>query len=333
MIKIALDVMAGDKGINANIDGALSSLDGSFMVSLVGDQNLIRDKINQSKNKFLQSINIVDAASVISMDAKIAEFRSDRSSSIYQGLSLVKNNNADAFISIGNSGAIFANSLKVLGRIQGISRPGFAVPIPSINGMRILLDGGANADSKAENYLHFALLGAQYYESVFKKRNPKIGLLSIGSEPSKGSQLTLEAYKILEENCPNFIGNIEGTDLTNDVDVDVVVSDGFTGNVALKSMEGIAELIKANLIQESQSNLMSKVGLLLLKPSIKKIYKRLDYRQYGAVPLLGVNGLVYVGHGRSDFNAVENAIHAAVQSVHDNLFSSLEQSIDGTRNN
>ena len=157
--------------------------------------------------------------------------------------------------------------------------------------------------------------------------------MSIGSEPSKGSQLTLEAYKILEENCPNFIGNIEGTDLTNDVDVDVVVSDGFTGNVALKSMEGIAELIKANLIQESQANLMAKIGLLLLKPSIKKIYKRLDYRQYGAVPLLGVNGLVYVGHGRSDFNAVENAIHTAVQSVHENLFASLQQSIDGTRNN
>ena len=157
--------------------------------------------------------------------------------------------------------------------------------------------------------------------------------MSIGSEPTKGNQLTLEAYKLLEMHCPNFIGNIEGTDLTNDLDVDVIVTDGFTGNIALKSIEGLAELIKANLLKESQSSLISKIGLFLLKPSIKKIYKRLDYRQYGAVPLLGVNGLVYVGHGRSDSSAVENAINAAVQSVRNDLFASLEQSIISTGNN
>ena len=333
MINIVLDVMAGDEGVEANINGALASLDGTFTVFLVGDENVIQNQISQKINKFPESTKIIHAESSISMDAKISEFRSDRSSSIYHGLKQIKEHKADAFISIGNSGAIFANALKVLGRMPGISRPGFAIPIPSINGTRILIDGGANADSKTENYLHFALLGAQYYQSVFKKINPKIGLLSIGSESTKGNQLTLEAYKLLEMHCPNFIGNIEGTDLTNALDVDVVVTDGFTGNIALKSIEGLAELIKANLLKESQSSLISKIGLLLLKPSIKKIYKRLDYRQYGAVPLLGVNGLVYVGHGRSDSSAVENAINDTVQSVRNDLVSSLEQSIVSTSNN
>ena len=333
MINIALDVMAGDEGVEANINGALAALDGKFIITLVGDEDVIKNQICQTKSKLIESIKIIHAESSIAMDAKIAEFRSDRSSSIYRGLKQVKDNAADAFISIGNSGAIFANALKVLGRMPGISRPGFAIPIPSINGTRILIDGGANADSKAEHYLHFAILGAQYYQSVFKKANPNIGLLSIGSESTKGNQLTLEAYKLLEMHCPNFIGNIEGTDLTNDLDVDVIVTDGFTGNIALKSIEGLAELIKANLLIESQSSFVAKMGLLLLKPSIKKIYKRLDYRQYGAVPLLGVNGLVYVGHGRSDSNAVKNAIIAAVQSVQSDLFASLELSIDSTSNN
>lgn len=333
MINIALDVMAGDEGVEANVNGALAALDGTFVVSLVGDENVIKSYIRQKKSKFPENIKIVHTESSISMDAKIADFRSDRSSSIYEGLKQVKDSYADAFISIGNSGAIFANALKVLGRMPGISRPGFAIPIPSIHGTRILIDGGANADSKVENYLHFALLGAQYYQSVFRKTNPKVGLLSIGSESTKGNQLTLEAYKLLESHCPNFIGNIEGTDLTNDLDVDVVVTDGFTGNIALKSIEGLAELIKANLLMESKLSFVAKIGLLLLKPSIKKIYKRLDYRQYGAVPLLGVNGLVYVGHGRSDSNAVKNAINAAVQSVQSDLFASLELSIVSTSNN
>ncbi|PZC40974.1 MAG: glycerol-3-phosphate acyltransferase PlsX [Chloroflexi bacterium] len=330
MINIAIDVMAGDLDIDVNIYGALDALDdldGSFSIFLVGEENLILEKMKFKKNKYPQCVHIVHASSFIKMDAKIADFRSDKNSSMYKGIELIKKNDADAFISIGNSGAILANSLTILGRIKGVSRPGFAIPMPSKNGVKILIDGGANADAKKEHYLHFALLGEQYIKTIFSKKNVKIGLLSIGEEPSKGNSLSLEAYNFLLEHCSGFIGNIEGNDLTNDKDVDVIVTDGFTGNIALKSIEGLAELIRGSLILESKKSLKSIFGLFLLKSSLKNIYKRLDYRQYGAVPLLGVNGLVYVGHGKSDQATVKNAVKAAVLGVNSQLFESLKESV------
>jgi glycerol-3-phosphate acyltransferase PlsX len=326
-MKIILDAMGSDNHPEPEISAAVEAVklfgDG---ITLVGREEQISARLNAVAGDF-QQIKIVHAAEIVTMTDKPAENarrKSDNSMAI--GMDLVKSGEADAFVTAGNTGGAMANALFRLGRIRGVKRPALTALFPVKNGHCAVLDIGANADCKPEYLLQFAHLGAVYTDKVLRKQNPRVGLLSNGEEAGKGNNLVKQTYPLLLNSGLNFIGNVEGKELFGG-QADVVVTDGFTGNVLLKTSEAVAKMITDMLKEELTSSLITKIGALLSKPAFGNIKKLMDPGEVGAAPLLGIDGLVFVGHGRSDAHALVNAIRVARQAVKSDLLTALKDSI------
>lgn len=314
-ITVALDAMGGDFAPQATVAGAIRAAEAGHEVALVGDEAALTEEL--AKHEIVPSgVRIVHAPDVVDMHEtpSLATARR-RSSSIYVGLELLKSGEAGAFVSNGNTGAVLALSLVVIGKLPGVDRPALAAVIPPRSaGPTLLLDVGANAESRPLQLVQWGAIGAEYMKVAFGVRDPKVGLMNIGEEPSKGSPLVVEANKALAQIPINFIGNIEGGDIARS-EIDVVVTDGFTGNVVLKLIEGMATSILGSVRDAASESMRARIGGLLLMPSVRAIRQRFDYRQYGGAPLIGVNGMVLVGHGRSDAVAVENGIRTAASAA------------------
>jgi glycerol-3-phosphate acyltransferase PlsX len=273
-------------------------------------------------------IEIAHASEVIGMDEKAAQaVRSKRDSSMRVGLRLVREGKAAGFISAGNTGAAMATAKMVLGSLPHVDRPALAAVFPTSKGSAaVVVDVGANVDCKPHNLEQFAVMGEIYYRSIFGVGRPRVGLLSVGEEESKGNELTKEAYPLLKKLPLNFIGNVEGRDLYNG-HAEVIVCDGFVGNVALKTSEGLVEAVRFLLKESLQSTITSQVGAMLSKRAFADFKKRLDYSEYGGAPLLGVKGVCIVGHGSSNANAIKNAIRVAAQFADTKINAKIEQEI------
>jgi glycerol-3-phosphate acyltransferase PlsX len=313
-MKIAVDAMGGDFGPKATVPGAIRAAEDSGVeILLVGLENVIRKEVDRTGSKKAQ-ITVIDAPEAIGMGESILSFRKKKASSIRVGAQLVKDGRADAFVSMGNTGAVVYISRDVLGSLKGVDRPALALLVPAVEGQTLLLDVGANANCQPHNLVQFALMGKIFMEAVVGVKDPRVGLVSIGEEKGKGNDLVREAFDRLQEAPLRFIGNVEGKDLFSGA-ADVVVSDGFTGNVALKVSEGIVQSVLSMARHEITKNIFAKLGYLLMKRHLKKIYKKVDYSEIGGAQLLGVDGVCIIGHGRSNPAAVCNAVLRAREFV------------------
>jgi len=311
--KIAVDAMGGDRAPVSLIEGAVSAVqksDGRFEVVFVGDENIIKSELNKY-NSDLSNISVVHASEIIGMSEFPTEaLKRKTNSSISILTRLLKNGDVDGIVSAGNTGAYTASCLLTVRKIEGVKRPTIGTFIPSQKGFEFLLDVGANPDCKPIHLLQFAIMGSIFVEYMLNRKNPKIGLLNIGEESSKGNELYVETYKLLKESSLNFVGNIEGRDILKST-VDLVVCDGFVGNIILKYTESFFEIFREKLKKKSGINPGSKIGLFMLSPVLKQIMKEFDYQEYGGVPLLGVNGVAIICHGNSSPKAIMNAVERA----------------------
>lgn len=316
MIKIALDAFGSDMAPNSEIIGAIGALeiDKDLEIILVGDENIINSVIK--KNGYISSrIKVKHASERITMhDSPSSIVRNKKDSSLRIAYELVKNKDADAVISAGNTGASLAIGMFILKRLKGIDRPAIATIMPSVGGHTVLLDAGANVDVKPYHIAQFAIMGSEYAAFIKNIENPLIGLLSNGEEVSKGNELTREAYKIIKKTDLNFFGYVEGREIFNGK-VDVVVCDGFTGNVILKSSETLAETIFKLLKEEINKSIMAKLGVLLASKALKNFKKLVDHNEYGGAPLLGINGAAFIAHGGASPKAISSAIAVAKHFV------------------
>ncbi len=313
-MKIALDAMGGDFGPKVTVEGALRAADDFDVdILLVGIEPLIKKECDRLAAK-TGRVTIIDAPEAIGMGEGLHTFRKKKASSIRVGAQLVKDGQAEAFVSMGNTGAVVYISRDVLGALPGVDRPALALLVPGVAGPTLLIDVGANANCRPTNLVQFAIMGKIFMEAIMRLPSPRVGLMSIGEEKSKGNDLVREAFERLQVAPLNFIGNVEGKDLFSGA-ADVVVSDGFTGNVALKVSEGVVESVISMARHEITKNIFAKIGYAMLKRHLKKIYKKVDYSEYGGAQLLGVDGVCVIGHGRSNPTAVRNGIRRAQESV------------------
>ncbi|MCU1285109.1 MAG: phosphate:acyl-[acyl carrier protein] acyltransferase [Acidobacteriales bacterium] len=330
---IAVDAMGSDKAPKPEIEGAiLAAKQYHVHVLLVGREEQLRAEMAHHPSAQHLPIEIVNATEVIGMDEKVAQaVRSKRDSSMRVGLRLVREGKAAGFITAGNTGAAMATAKMVLGALPGVDRPALAAVFPSSKASAtILVDVGANVDCKPHNLEQFAIMGDMYARSIFGISRPRVGLLSVGEEESKGNELTKEAYPRLKALPLNFVGNVEGRDLYNG-NADVIVCDGFIGNVALKVSEGLVEAMRFLLKESLKSTISSQVGALLSKKAFSDFKKRLDYSEYGGAPLLGLKGVCIVGHGSSNANAIKNAIRVAAQFADTKINAKIEQELTHTQ--
>ena len=307
--------MGSDRHPRPEIEGALlAARHYGVRVLLVGPEELLRRELASHPTAPGLPIEIVNATEVIGMDEKAVQaVRSKKNSSMHVGLRLVKEQRAVGFCTAGNTGAAMAAAKMVLGALPGVDRPALASVFPTSAGRlkpSILIDVGANVDSKPHNLAQFALMGEMYYRAIFKNPKPTVGLLSVGEEEIKGNELTRKAHALFKELPVNFVGNVEGRDLYNGK-VDVIVCDGFVGNVALKISEGLVEAVRFLLKESLTSTITSQVGALLARKAFANFGRKLDYAEYGGAPLLGLKGVAIVGHGRSNANAIKNAVRVA----------------------
>jgi len=328
-MRIVLDAMGGDFAPHVPVLGAVQAAkEFGVRVVLTGKKELLEEEL--SKYSYPpELIDVVPAEEVIEMDEQPARALKKKNSSIHVGLNLVKEGRADAFVSAGNTGAVMAISLFTVGRIKGVERPAITAILPNLSGYTFLLDVGANVDCKPHHLLQFAVMGSAYARYVLEEDNPRVGLLNIGEEEGKGNELTKEAYKLLKaarEKGLNFTGNAEGRDVYSGK-FDVIVCDGFVGNVCLKLSESLAKILAKILKEEIDKHLISRVGALFLKPAIKGFKRRIDYAEIGGAPLLGVNAPVIISHGSSNAKAIKNAIKTATQFVRSELNSHIEEEI------
>lgn len=324
-MRIVLDAMGSDNHPAPEVEAALEAQRqfGEAPV-LIGNEPRLRQILGSRGS----DIEIIHASEVFEMSDHISHGTLRKvQNSMGVGLDLIKDGKADAFVSAGNTGGIMAIALARLGRLRGMKRPALTVFFPVKGGRCAVLDVGANAECKPEYLLQFALLGSVYAEQILGVKNPRIGLLSNGEEAGKGNELVKATYPLLEASGLNFIGNVEGKELFGGA-ADVVVTDGFTGNVLMKSAEAIAKLITDRLREEIMSSPLTKIGGALARPAFRSLRKDLDPAEVGAAPLLGINGLVFVAHGRSDSRALLSAIRLARQSVEVNLLSSMSSAIE-----
>ncbi len=327
-MKIALDVMGGDFGAAPNVEAAVQAArEFGYEIALVGQQELIRPLLNQYNTAGLQ-LPIVHASEVIEMDEHPAQAAKARKrSSMVIGIQMVRNGDADAFVTMGNTGGALAASLLYLGRLPGIHRACLATAFPTVKGPVLLCDLGANTDCRPEWLAQFALMGSVYAERVMHIRNPRVALLSNGEEETKGSQAVQEAHQMLKRAPINFIGNMQGYDLPAG-NADVFVTDGFTGNVMLKFAEGMKHFLEDALRTAFTSSTKAKLGALLAKDAIKHtLRQKLDYEEVGGAVLLGVDGIVIVGHGRSKARAIKSAIRRAGEAVERGVLDAIEQGL------
>ncbi|MDX9744100.1 MAG: phosphate acyltransferase PlsX [Arcobacteraceae bacterium] len=324
MLKIALDAMGGDNGPAPIIEGLLLALkrNNSFSVIAVGKEELLLPLIPQ---KYKHRIEILHCEDVISMSDSATDALKRKESSAYIAIELVKDGKADAFVSAGHSGASMSLATLRIGRIKGVSRPAIATLMPTVDKNTLVLDVGANVDCDAKNLKEFAIMGKVYAQEVLGIEKPLIGLLSNGEEESKGNEVTKEAFKLLE--CiPNFIGNVEGNDIFNG-SVDVVVCDGFIGNIMLKTAEGVADTIGKIIKQNLRRSLVSILGAVLMRKVFKGLKLKVDYAEYGGAPLLGVKAPVIIAHGKSNAKAMQNAIFQAVAAAQSDLNINIESNL------
>lgn len=326
---IAVDAMGGDYAPAEIVKGAArgSKLYGVNVI-LVGDEAKIRPHLSPEFAKST-SISIQHAAETIGMDEHASAVRTKRDASVVVAASLVKEGKADAMVSVGNTAAAMAVATLRLGRISGIDRPAIATPMPSACGATILLDAGAVVDCSVENLKQFAVMGGIYAERVLSIEKPRIGLLSVGEEKSKGSEVIRTAHEEIAAMPVNFIGNVEGRDIFSGV-ADVIVTDGFVGNVALKTAEGLGEYLEKLIKGELKARPLAIIPIAMLKPFLSSIKKKLDYSAYGGAPLLGLNGVCIIGHGRSNARAVANAVNAAREAVDGGVIAAIQSRVEQT---
>lgn len=326
-MRIAVDAMGGDHAPRVNVDGALAAAR-EFGISslLVGRAAELKPLLAQAGSDG-EDIEIVDAPEVVTMgDPATAAIRKKRNSSIRVAANCVRDGRAQGLVSAGHTGAAMVSAKMVIGMIEGVDRPALATVLPNLTGHCLLLDVGANPDAKTQHFKEFAVMGSIYAQLVFGRKNPSIGLMSIGEEDSKGTDRTKEAFKTLKETGLNFIGNVEGRDVFNGK-VDVIVTDGFTGNVILKVSEALAEMVEKLLREEIKKTLKASVGFLLSRQAFRNFKSRLDYSEYGGAPLLGAKGCVIICHGRSSAKAVKNAIRLAAEFSRRKLAEKIQSSI------
>lgn len=333
-MKIALDAMGGDYAPAVTVEGALEAVSEiqGLSVVLVGDEDELATEL-RGKHYPVSSIYIKHASQVVDMgEAPLTAIRRKKDSSIKVAIELVKSGEADAMVSAGNSGVVMATALFLLGKLPGVERPAIAAVMPTLKGCFILIDAGANVDCRATHLLQFAIMGEAYAKSIFNIGSPKISLLGIGEEDAKGNELTKEAFKLIKESGLNFIGNIEGKDIFLG-DADVVVSDGFVGNIALKISEGLAETMTKMLKREISEKSAGRIGYLFLKNALKSFKKKTDYSEYGGAPLLGISKPCIISHGRSTAKAIKNALKLAsefyIKGVQDIISIGFESRTSG----
>ena len=323
MLRIAIDAMGGDFGPEPIIEGLVTALkkNNNFTAIAVGKKNEILPLLPQS---LLSRIEILDTDDVISMSDSATDALKRKESTIYKAIELVREGKADAVVSAGHSGASMSLATLRIGRIKGVNRPAIATLMPtSENQNTLVLDVGANVDSDAKNLFQFAIMGQVYAQYVLRLDEPIVGLLSNGEEDSKGNEVTKEAYKLLAK-IPNFAGNVEGSDIFKGT-VDVVVCDGFVGNILLKTAEGVADTIGKIIKKNLKRSLISIAGAVLMRKVFKNLKVRVDYAEYGGAPLLGVKAPVIIAHGKSNPKAIQNAIFQAINAASSNLDSIIEQ--------
>lgn len=324
MYKVVLDVMGGDLAPLSNLRGAELALKEipELFLYLIGKEEII--KTWQKKER----VEVILTEEVVEMHESPSEaLKKKRKASIFTGLNLLKEGKAQAFISAGNSGAVVAGSIFILGRIEGVRRPAIATLLPTLKNPMVLIDAGANVDSKPCDLFQFGIMGSLFLEKIWNCPYPRIALLSIGEESGKGNLLVKKAHKLFSKSTLNYVGNVEGRDLFWG-EVDVVVCDGFIGNVCLKLSEGLAEVVINMLKQEVQKSFLSLLGFSLAKSALRNFKKKSDWREYGGAPLLGVKGAVIIAHGKSDAIAIKNAIKQAVNFIKMGLLQKLEIAIE-----
>jgi len=329
-IRIAVDVMGGDHAPQAIVEGICEYLRDhpESGILAVGKEKEIQRELKRNRPVPSDRVEIVDALEQISMREHFFSYwRKREETSIKKALDLVKNGQARAMISAGNTGAIMALAKTVLGPLKSIDRPALAIMIPTLKGNSLLVDVGANVDSKPRHLVQFALMGKVYLENVQGIPNPRIGLMSIGEEDVKGNELIKTTHKLLKALDINFIGNIEGREAYLG-EADLIVTDGFTGNVTLKVAEGVVDVMLSMLKREIMSSILSKIGFFFLKSSLRRIKKQLDYQEYGGALLLGVDGIVIIGHGRSSAKAIKSAINLSVRFMKENVLEKISQEIN-----
>ena len=331
MITIAVDAMGGDHAPRPEVEGSvLAAQQFGVRVLLVGQPNVVRAELARHSRP-AALIEIVPASEVITMQDHPAQaFRRKKDSSVHVGARLVKEKQADAFVSAGNTGAVMTTARFVLGTLESVDRVALAAPFPNARGgVSVLLDVGANVDSKPEHLLQFGVMGEIYYRLTFGSRKPRVGLLSVGEEEIKGNELTRAVYDQFKHLPVYFVGNVEGGDLFSGK-VDVIVCDGFVGNIALKICEGLAMEILKFMKKTYKGSLASQVGYLLSRGALKGIKEKLDYSEYGGAPLLGVRGICVIGHGRSNATAIKNAIRVAAGLARARVNEKIEQELSLT---
>ncbi len=324
---VALDAMGGDNAPGEIVLGAVQAeRELGVRVALVGPEDLLEAELAKAGSR-PAGITVVHAPEVIEMKEAAAQAaRQKKESSIVVGLKLIKGGEADAFVSAGNTGAIMAAAIMYIGRVRGIERPSIAGLMPLSGKLTVLLDVGANADARPSYMVQWAQMAAAYMERVWKRENPTVALLNIGEEEGKGNTLAQEAYEALKASSLNFIGNVEGREVPFGT-ADVIVTDGFTGNVVVKTMEGMADYVMGEIRSAIKSRPWYIAAGALLTPAFGRVRKKTDYREYGAGPLLGTNGLVFVGHGRSDAKAISSALRVASESARSGMLEAIRETV------
>jgi glycerol-3-phosphate acyltransferase PlsX len=331
-MRIALDAMGGDYAPAVNVQGAIETVNNleGIEVILVGNESSIKRELD-GKKYFPNRIVIKHSSQVVGMnESPSVAIRKKRDSSINRAIELVKNGEADAFVSAGHSGVVMATAVLQLGLSKGVDRPAIAAIMPTLKAPFVLIDAGVNLHCKPKNLLQFALMGSSYSRLIFGRSEPKVSLLSIGEEDTKGNELTKESFKLLKNVEINFTGNIDGKDIFTGI-TDVIVCDGFTGNVVLKTSEGLADAIVKILKKEIAEQSVGRIGYLLMKNALIGFKKKTDYDEYGGAPLLGINGTCIISHGRSTAKAIKNALRVAAdfseKRVHEVIASEIEKSM------
>ncbi|ORI02639.1 phosphate acyltransferase PlsX [Campylobacter concisus] len=324
MIRIAIDAMGGDFGADPIISGVIDALkETEFKAVLVGDSNVIKPLIPQS---YLKNIEFLEASEVISMADGATDALKRKDSTIYKAIELLKNKEVDALVSAGHSGATMSLATLRIGRLKNISRPAIATLMPnSKESATLVLDVGANVDCRSEHLFQFAIMGEAYAKEILGRKEPKVGLLSNGEEESKGNEVSKEAFKLVSR-LDSFVGNAEGNQIF-DGSIDVMVCDGFMGNILLKTSEGVADAIGKIIKKQIKKSPLAIAGSVLMRKVFKTLKKQVSYDEYGGAPLLGVNGCVIISHGKSNSKAIKNAIFQAIKFANSNINKVIEEEL------
>ncbi len=329
-VRIALDAMGGDQGPDVLVAGAVQAVNArnDLEVTLIGDEERLRTALRAHSAANQDRLRIVHASQVVDMDESPFEaLRRKKDSSVAVAFRLQKQGEVEASVSAGNSGATMAAAIGALGRLKKISRPGIAGIFPTLKGPVVMMDVGANVDCRPLHLFQFGIMAAAFSQVIFASQRPRIGLLSIGEEGGKGNVLVKKSHELFSKSNLNYIGNVEGRD-TFQGDVDVIVCDGFVGNVCLKLSEGLAEAVLSMLREEILKDFKAKLGYVLAKDAFGRFRKRVDYAEYGGAPLLGLNGTGIVCHGRSNATAIKNAINVAAELVSANINEHIQRLLD-----